>query len=215
MQDFHAARIRLESAITADNLRLASLRLWLALKRNPNWYLQPRAPSGTPEGGQWVQSAPLTESDDSPVLLAQAESPAFRPVNLMEEEAAGGHTLQMHVGRSPESLRARVAAGIRRSLFYSRILYRDGSFPSLAAATKLVNATLARNRAVMEKVAAGKMQDAFVTASFSSQTGIEAFKPSPYAQPYLRPTYGVGVYIIHDRRRPNGFRVQTAYPREE
>lgn len=46
--------------------RLASRRVALmgrqlacALKANPYWYLQPRVPSGNPDGGQWTDSGPL------------------------------------------------------------------------------------------------------------------------------------------------------------
>ncbi|WP_274531968.1 hypothetical protein [Nitratireductor pacificus] len=36
-----------------------------------------------------------------------------------------------------------------------------------------------------------------------------------YVQPYLRDTYGVGVYIVHDDKVRKGLRVHTAYPRNE
>ena len=35
------------------------------------------------------------------------------------------------------------------------------------------------------------------------------------AQAQMRDTYGVGVIIVHDPRTRNGFRVLTAYPRNE
>ena len=49
--------------LASIRLNLASLRLQLALLRlpreqwaNPLWHLQPRAPRGVPEGGQWIDA---------------------------------------------------------------------------------------------------------------------------------------------------------------
>jgi hypothetical protein len=92
---------------------------------------------------------------------------------------------------------------------------RWGSFPSLEAANRLVNSALAQNQQLVEMVASGRLQREFITAQFSSRTGIEAYAPSIRAQHYIRDTYGVGVVIVHDPRSRNGFTVQTAYPRQD
>jgi hypothetical protein len=138
-----------------------------------------------------------------------------RPVDLLAEEQLGGHTISKHVGKSPEYLldsilRDRGEVGI---LEYAR--RRWGSFPSLEAANKLVNSTLSQNEAIVERVASGRISRAFLTAQFGSQTGIEAYASGPRAQPYVRDTYGVGVEIRADRRAIRGFRVHSAYPRND
>ncbi len=66
-----------------------------------------------------------------------------------------------------------------------------GSFATVVAANRLVNSTLSRNHDVVALVARGVRPREFVTATFSSPTGVEAFRRGPFAQPYLRNTYGV------------------------
>lgn len=164
---------------------------------------------GQPDGGQWT--------DEGGGLSRIADRTRRRgfPVDLLEEERLGGHTIAAHVGRSPDSLLARVRGEEFRGLTVSVIGKRDGSFPSLMAATKLVNSTLARHAAVVEQVAKGRLADAFVTSVFSSPTGIEAFRSSPFAAPRLRTTHGVGVFIVHDPDVSKGFVIITAYPRND
>jgi hypothetical protein len=204
-------QMRCETA--AMQLELALLRLRLALKAgfDPN---QPRVPAGRPEGGQWTRIGGSAVGEGT-TRLAQADRPGGFPVDLLEEERRGGHTIERHVGRSPESLMALVRTGVYRGVFYTMAIKRDGSFPSLMAATKLVNATLARNQVIVDRVATGLDPDAWVTAVFSSKTGIEAYRPHPYAKPVLRDTYGVGVLIVHDPDARKGYRVHKAYPRSD
>jgi hypothetical protein len=68
---------------------------------------------------------------------------------------------------------------------------------------------------MVEAVASGAEPYDFVTAEFRSITGIEAYRPTRNATPYLRDTHGVGVYIVHDPTARRGFRVVTAYPRDD
>jgi hypothetical protein len=173
----------------AVTFRAAALQALLRKANfNPN---QPRVPRGNPDGGQWTRvGAP--EGDDS-TLVAQGGPPGIYSVDLYEEERRGGHTIANHVGKSPQSLLERIL----RTRFQSG--NRIGSFPSIAAATRLVNATLARNRAIVDLVASGALSDAFVTASFRAPTGIEYFRENERQQPILRDTYGVGIQIIHSR----------------
>lgn len=90
---------------------------------------------------------------------------------------------------------------------------RDGSFPSLEAANKLVNATIARNPDKVDKVVNGFSGKENLDAVFGSPTGSEAYAVSARAQPYIRPTYGVRVVIVPDRTSARGYRVETAFPR--
>ena len=180
---------------------------------NPN---QPRVPRGNTDGGQWTRvGAP--EGGDAALILVSDEPklPGSYVVDLLEEEEAGGHAIVAHVGWTPQALLNRVRTGWYPGLVFTQITRRAGSFPSLVAANKLVNATLARNRIIVDEVASGRLSNAFVTATFSSKTGIEAFRATPRSNPYLRDTFGVGVDIVHDPSAKNGFRVITAYPRNE
>lgn len=97
----------------------------------------------------------------------------------------------------------------------SVVTYRSGSFSSLAAANSLVNATLAKNRDIVQAVASDELSRAFVTAEFDAPTGREAYRTSSQARPYIRSTTGVGVYIVHDPSFGSGYRIQTAYPRSD
>ena len=197
--------------IFAKKLALAAFRLWLTgLKAgfDPN---QPRVPIGLPDGGQWTDG----------------DGPFGRPpLDLHEEEFRGGHTLAVHVGKTPAWLKTRILRSIRRGLILSGGLKRAGSFPSVEAANKLVRATLARNPATVKQVASGKVISAFVKAQFGSKTGIEAWVPGnqrsptffsrPKAiRPIVRDTQGVGVFIVHDPESPRGYTVITAYPRND
>lgn len=209
-----AGILRLKSAIAGGRVLVAGWRLQYALKRNSRWHLQPRVPAGNSDGGQWTDDD--GSGDSAGTLFAQNEDRERYSVNLLEEEAAGGHTIRNHVGRSAESLLARVRGERYLTIFRTVARYRDGSFPSIQAANKLVNSTLSRNRAVVDAVAAGATTErTLILATFSSKTGIEAFRKGDSEQPYLRDTYSVGVVIVHDPDSRTGYRVVTAYPRND
>lgn len=59
---------RATSSIAAERLFSAAHHLLLALKYNPNWHLQPRAPAGHPNGGQWISFLTPIASSLLPVL---------------------------------------------------------------------------------------------------------------------------------------------------
>jgi hypothetical protein len=88
------------------------------------------------------------------------------------------------------------------------------SFTSLEAANRLVNATLARNRQEVRRVASGELPAARIRWRFSSVTGFQAYLPRLHSNPFIRDAHGVRVRIIHDPRSPKGFRVHTAFPEE-
>jgi hypothetical protein len=87
-----------------------------------------------------------------------------------------------------------------------------GSFPSIEAANKLVNSAIAQNREAVDRVARGEREETFFSALFGSPTGYEAYLPRYNAQPYMRDTYGIGVFITRDPRADKGWRIQSAYP---
>lgn len=137
--------------------------------------------------------------------------------DLAEHEARGGHTIALHVGKSEAFLIGMVTVPQARALFYTVYRWRHGSFSSLAAAERLTNANLSRNADIVNAVATGQLEDAFITSTFSSITGQEAYRLTRRASSpiRLRTTYGVGTYIRHAPDMPNGFIIITSYPRDE
>lgn len=220
---------------------LAALRvelLWAELRRkagfNPD---QPRdeqgrwtdSGHGTSGDGVGVRSGDDSGRNDDSILsdvtpdnffkpgtqLAQAEIQRRYSVDLGEEESRGGHTLREHVGKTDEELLARVRADRGRAGIFSYARARHGSFESRESANDFVNMTLERNQPLVDQVADGKMDNAFLKARFGFRTGREAFRPTIDSEPYLRDTFEVGINIRHDPRAARGYRVHTAYPRNE
>lgn len=91
---------------------------------------------------------------------------------------------------------------------------RHGSFDSAESANDLVNRTLERNASEVDRVASGRATEAFVTSRFGYRTGREAYTAGRL-DPYMRNTYGIGVFILRDPASRNGYRVHTAYPRND
>src|SRR3954453_18207736 len=86
---------------------------------------------------------------------------------------------------------------------------RIGSFTDLAAANRLVNATLLRNRDRVDRVAEGKSPR--LEAIFEEPTGKEAFAPDERTDPRIRLTWGVRVVIVADQQRSRGYTVIPAF----
>jgi hypothetical protein len=87
-----------------------------------------------------------------------------------------------------------------------------GSFTSLQSAGKLVNATLSKNAAVVDRIARGELGGAAIKAWFDAPTGYESFAPRKAAQLAIRATSGVRVILRHDARSSRGFSIVTAFP---
>jgi hypothetical protein len=90
---------------------------------------------------------------------------------------------------------------------------RNGTFTSIEAANRHVNATLLRNRNGVDRVAEGKSSRAALDALFVWETGREAFITAGQTEPRIRETYGVRVVIVSYRQIARGYRVHTAFPR--
>lgn len=211
----------LELAICCADLRLylVQRRFVRALgelvrKSRPD---QPRVPRGVPEGGEWtidLGSARQQRLAAERVRVAQVNGMGL--VDLRDHEGIeGAHGIAEHVGKSDAYLLARVGGGAFQVGAERVFKYRAGSFSSLATANQLVNSTLALNRTIVQVVARGEQQDAYIIAPFGAPTGKEAFRSGLSSQPYIRTTTWVAVYIVHDSRMPGGYRIQTAYPRSE
>ena len=208
----HRKLLRLAWLARAGTVETKFRQLIRTLKAgfDPN---QPRVPAGNPRGGQWTEAGPAALGEDE-TELAQGEPLRGYRIDLGQEEARGGHTIAEHVGKSPGYLTDRVrreAARImdRGDLFSGLSI---GSFTSLQSATRLVNATLSRNPAEVGSVASGAQRADIVSARFQTVTGYEAYLPTYHAEPFMRETYSVDVFIIHDPRTAYGFRVQSAFP---
>ncbi len=200
-----------------EPLPASSLSTLLA-KYDPN---QPRVPAGNPDGGQWTSGggggseSSGDEGGDSGVTLVSQDNETGYRIDLLEEEERGGHAIKEHVGKSESYLKARVEreafAIVERGDSFEGL--GVGSFSSVAAATKLINSTLAQNRDIVNQVARGNLPRAFISSSFNSITGQEAYLARYSAQPFMRNTYGVAVVIVHDANSPKGFRIQSAFPK--
>ncbi len=192
----------------------------LLAKYDPN---QPRVPAGNSNGGQWTDGgggeggsgSSGNEASDSEITRVSQDNETSYRVDLLEEEERGGHAVKEHVGKSESYLKARVEreafAIVERGDDFRGLSV--SSFNSLSAASKLVNSTLAQNRDVVDRVVRGDQRIGIVSAQFDSITGYEAYLPRFHAQPVMRDTYGVRVIIIRDLQTKNGFRVQSAFPR--
>ncbi len=205
--------------LPAQSLAPSSLTALLA-KYSPD---QPRVPAGNSDGGQWTSggegeggsAASDDESSDSEITLVSQDDDSSYRVDLLEEEERGGHAIKEHIGKSDSYLKARVErealAIVERGDSFEGL--GVGSFSSVASATKLINSTLSQNRDIVNQVATGNQPKAFISSSFNSITGQEAYLARYNAQPFMRNTYGVAVVIVHDANSPNGFRVQSAFPK--
>ncbi len=197
-----AAPIELRSRLAYARLLVADLRLYLAFKAGFNSD-QPRD-----DRGSWTDTGAGTQ-------IAQAEGSGRYTVVLPEEEARGGHAIRTHVGKNDAELLATLRAMRIDTPFVTIAKDAHGSFASLEAANDFVNRVLESHAPTVDLVASGAMKEAWLPHRFGHQTGREAFRPDAFAEPYMRSTYSVGVFIEHDARSPRGYTVITAYPRNE
>jgi Bacterial CdiA-CT RNAse A domain len=136
-------------------------------------------------------------------------------VNLLEEDARGGHAVRDHVAKSDAELIGVVQSSVIRGMFVD--LYKDaqGSFLPIEAANDFTNRVLERNASSVDAVASGALEEAWLAERFGYPTGKEAFRAGANEPVHIRPTYAVGVLIRHDKRSDKGYRVHTAYPVNE
>ena len=156
---------------------------------------------------------PIASAPQSIVALADFDG-SVPPQDLSAHEAGGGHTIALHVGKSETFLIRSVSTPRGRTLFFSLYRWRHGTFPSLEAAQQLTNSNLAQNSEIVNAVAHGELPDAFVTSTFDSVTGTEAYRitqrtSSPVR---VRRTFGVGTLIRRAPAMPDGFVIVTSYP---
>lgn len=201
--------------LSALKVQMALLRCGLFLKTfNPN---QPRVPAGEPDGGQWTkegESARNSSQDDPKIIFVADRDDRRYSVDLREEESGGSHAIKEHVGKTDIEMLQRVRNEQYRTYFITTGRRRVGSFSSIEAANDFVNRTLEANSTEVDSVAEGRSGKAFITLRFGHPTGREAYCKNGL-EPYMRNTYSVGVVIVNDPSRASGYRVITAYPRND
>ena len=211
-----------EIVVTRSRWLLAALRVEAKLLRlglvlrayNPG---QLRVPAGHPDGGRWTRedgAEDIPTEEDARLILVGSEEDQKYNVDLRAEEGRGGHTLGRHIGKSDDELFERVRKSQWRTLLSNGGERRDGSFESIDSANALVNATIDENKPKVDLVASGTKESVFITNQFGYKTGREAYS-NDEGVVYVRDTYSVGVYLIHDPNSARGYRVRTAYPRSD
>lgn len=170
---------------------------------------------GVAEGDDVLSFLDLLGGNDSDSVLLVQNRDGGRPVDLFEEQALGGHAIEQHVGRSPQSLIGDVRDTFNSSERRGDIAegIRQGSFPSMEAANKLVNSTIAQNPDKIDRVLRGASPREVLDAQFGAPTGYEAYGRNARSQVTIRDTYGVRVVVVPDSRSPRGYRVDSAFPR--
>jgi hypothetical protein len=165
--------------------------------------------SGSSELSDLFQIKPAANRAEG-VQLAAGEG---YPVDLLQERALGGHTIETHL-RSRES----VVNDVRGTIDYARRNgdstddVRQSSFTSLEAANKLVNATISEHPEQVNRVVNGLSPRETLHSEFSAPTGFEAYVRNERSAVVLSDTYAVRVVIVPDGRVAKGFRVDTAFP---
>ncbi|WP_342149504.1 RNase A-like domain-containing protein [Methylorubrum sp. SB2] len=204
--------------LAALSVRTALARTCLALLRayDPN---QPRVPAGSSEGGRWTDGDagfdPGFAPDDAELVGIADDGDRRYTVVLSEDEGrGGGHTLRDHVGKTDAELMGRVQASRGWTPFHVYGRQRHGSFASPEVANDLVNRALEQNADKVDLVLSGSEDGYFIKHRFGYIIGREAYT-NGRVEPYLRNTYGVGILIMRDSGSKRGYRVHTAYPRND
>ena len=213
--DLETEWLRNRSEIAGLRVELSLQRLILGLRRKDYHPEQPRDDLGrwSPFGGFGL--ADRQRLDGVQVAQGGPDIPfgSYR-IDLHDEEALGGHSITRHIGESEQSILSKLRYEIAEARTKGDKIEeaRLGTFTSVEAANKLISSTLSQNPILVDQVARGDVTAVFISARFASPTGFEAYALNERSQPYIRDTYGVGIQIVHDKRSPKGFRVQTAFP---
>jgi hypothetical protein len=139
--------------------------------------------------------------------------PDLRLVQDTSDRFLNRHIIEEHVGKTDEDLKTRIRESQIRGLFARIGMDRNGSFDSIESARDLISQTIGNNLGDVARVASGDIEGKFLIWRFGYQIGREAILDTPDSDVRMRPTYEVGVVIVHDPRSDFGYRVVTAYPR--
>jgi hypothetical protein len=134
-----------------------------------------------------------------------AKPPLVRPIDLGEEEALGGHTIDRHVGKTDQYLRDRLE---------DSDIEKASSFSSYMEAQKYVNAVMQGQKVEIETwLKSGKKP----TEDFSVKFGGAAIGKSLTREEWLKgikphPVDRVTIVIRRDPGAPDGYKILTAFP---
>jgi hypothetical protein len=161
-----------------------------------------------------------TDGAAAGVQEAAADAPDKYTVDLREEDGKyGGHTIKRHVGRSKEDLMQVVEDGRSTIPTAPGIKLVGGpiesTFLSLESANDYVNRLLQKHQAEVDAVASGLYPTQWIEDRIGSPTGIQALIDANSLKVVTRRTFNVGVWLVHDDRSPRGYRVDTAYPKND
>lgn len=126
-------------------------------------------------------------------------SARFRPGWLARHEHSGGHTLSMHVGKTEDQLRRRLAD--------SPHLTHTSSFGSVAQAERTLAAALQRHRQDIERWLRTTDHQLRLDIRTPSTTGITVSGDGS-----AKMVDGLRMILRRDPAMPEGFRVHTAFP---
>jgi hypothetical protein len=185
------AERKLRADLAWERFKAAFMRGDFAPRQKANFNQnQPRVAAGNPDGGQWTSEGDGTEhADDKPQLVQD------RTDRLLND-----HIIRNHVAKTDEELKARIRAEQLRGLFTRSGMDRNGSFDSIESARDFIGQTIANNPSDVAQVANGQLDGKFLIWRFGYQTGREAILDTPDSEIRMRPTYEVGVLIVHDPR---------------
>jgi hypothetical protein len=139
-------------------------------------------------------------------------------IDLLEEQGGkhGGHAYSDQVGKNDSYMENRIRSSIVGDRCRGEGDTRASSFPSLDAANKLVNSTLAQSQSIVDTVVNGQiLGPKRINAIFGSPTGREAYTNRPWdssASIFFRDTFGAAVVIIRNQKVKKGYSVITAFP---
>jgi hypothetical protein len=163
--------------------------------------------SGSSELGDLFQIKPDETRVDGVQLAGE-------PVDLLEQEQRGGHTIGEHAGMTYDYLKSRARDNAQNILDRGDDFRgaRVGSFTSVQSANRLVNSTISDNQDKIDQQIRDGEPQVLISKSFKSPTGYEAYLARAHAEPVIRDTFGVEVLIRPDPGSARGWRVHTAYP---
>jgi hypothetical protein len=163
--------------------------------------------SGSSELGDLFQIKPDAPRVDGVQLAGE-------PVDLLEQEQRGGHTIGEHAGMTYDYLKSRARDNAQNILDRGDDFRgaRVGSFTSVQSANRLVNSTISDNQDKIDQGIRDGDPAVLISKSFKSPTGYEAYLSRAHAEPYIRDTFGVEVLVRPDPGSARGWRVHTAYP---
>jgi hypothetical protein len=168
------------------------------------------------ELGRWADGAAAVADSGATNDERSSEGDADsspQPVQDRTDRLLNRHIIDNHVAKTDEELKERIRREQFRGLFQTIGRDRNGSFDSVESARDFISQTIANNPGDVARVASGVLDESFLVWRFGYQTGREAIMDPPGSEIRIRPTYEVGVYVVHDPRSDFGYRVVSAYPK--